>query len=522
MSYDQLANRLATIADLKHARGLLDWDREVNMPVGGTSARADALATLQVLIHERETAEEIGDLVESARAAGPGPWEAANVEEIHRRWIRKRAVGPDLVAARSRATSSCQAAWLDARRTNNWNSVVGKLQVVLDLTREMANATGAALGCTPYDSLLQEWEPDLTRETTDRLFREIRRSVPAMIEVAITRQPSYRAPVGPFPVKRQRALAKEMMEVLGLDLVRSRIDKSAHPFTSGHPDDVRITTRYDRTDFRESLFATIHEVGHAVYEQQRPDRYRKQPVGESAGMAVHESQSLLFEKILARSDAFLEFAAPILRRHLRRRKTGAAEWEAENLGRLVRRVERSLIRTRADELTYPLHVILRYDLETALIDGALDAADLPDAWEERISQFFGLTTGGDHRVGCLQDIHHYLGLLGYFPTYTIGAVMAAQLFEAAKAALPGLEDAIRRGELRELLEWLREHVHARGRSVSGMKIIADATGSELGPDAYLRHLRARYGSAESSELRQVPPARKERTVAGIRVRQEDA
>ena len=493
MSYEELTSRFAKIADLRHASSLLAWDRQVCMPRGGAAARADAVATLEAIVHNLEAAEDIGDLVASARAGELDTWEAANVEEIHRRWIRAGAVDADLVSAHSRAVSACQDAWLEARQHDDWIAVEAKLQRVLDLTRLRASAIGAAFNCEPYDALLGEWEFGLTRVAIGAIFLEIKTAVLPLIEAATSRQPAGVFPSGPFPIERQRVLAKEMMEVLGYDLERGRIDESAHPFTGGNPDDARITTRYDEQDFQECLFSTIHEVGHAVYEQQLPRDYRKQPVGKAAGIAVHESQSLLFEKILARSDPFLEYSAPILQRSLLGQETGAAEWQAENLGRLVRKVERSYIRTEADELTYPLHVVLRYELETALLDGSLEVPDLPGAWEEKMTAYLGLSIDGNHRFGCLQDIHHYLGLIGYFPTYTIGAVMAAQLFKAMRTSIPDLDDAVRCGELDGLFGWLRKHVHSRGRSVSGADIIADATGSELRSTAYIEHLHSRYG-----------------------------
>ena len=462
------------------------------MAPGGSAARADAMAALAKLVHDHVADDRIGDMIEAARASALDSWEVANLEDIHRRWVRARAVDSNLVSAHSKAVSSCQNSWLEARERNDWNAVSGELQTVLDLSRQRACAIGAALECEPYDALLEEWEPDLTRAVIDPIFAEIKRAVPPLIETATVRQPAPLAISGPFPVERQKALTVEMMRVLGFDFNRGRIDTSAHPFTGGVPDDTRITTRYDVENFQESLFSTIHEVGHAIYEQQLPSEHRKQPVGQAAGLAVHESQSLLFEKLLARSDPFLEFAAPILQRTLLGQVSDAHEWQPQNLARLVRRVERGFIRTDADELTYPLHVILRYELEIAMIDSELAAADLPHAWEAKMSEYLGLPIRGDHRAGCLQDIHHYLGLLAYFPTYTIGAVMAAQLFRAARAAIPDLDDAIRNGEFAGLIDWLRDHVHGRGRSASAMAIVADATGSNLNPAAYIDHLRSRY------------------------------
>ena len=251
---------------------------------------------------------------------------------------------------------------------------------------------------------------------------------------------------------------------------------SHHPFCGGEPDDTRITTRYNEGDFLESLFAVLHETGHALYQQGLPKAWRGQPVGDAGGMALHESQSLTMEMQVSRSAAFLEFAAPIVQRSLLGAPTRAAQWQPENLVALATRVRRGFIRVDADELTYPQHVILRYELETALLDGRLEVADLPDAWDEKMSAGLGLSTAGDFANGCMQDVHWFAGLIGYFPTYTLGAVIAAQLYRAAREQVAGLEDAIRAGDFPVLVDWLRDRVHRRGRLLPSMALVAEATG----------------------------------------------
>ena len=283
------------------------------------------------------------------------------------------------------------------------------------------------------------------------------------------------------------------MERLGFDFERGRLDATHHPFCGGDADDARVTTRYNEASFLESMFAVLHETGHALYQQGLPKAWRDQPVGEAGGMALHESQSLFMEMQVCRGAAFLEFAAPLIREALGRDAADEA-WRAENLHRAATRVERSRIRVEADEATYPLHVILRYELEQALIDGDLPVRELPVAWNEKSEAFLDLHLGDNHREGCMQDVHWYGGIIGYFPTYTVGALAAAQLFRSAAQALPDLDHAIRAGDFAPLLAWLRRNVHGLGRSQDTAAIIRSATGAPLGATAFLQHLRERYSN----------------------------
>jgi carboxypeptidase Taq len=298
---------------------------------------------------------------------------------------------------------------------------------------------------------------------------------------------------GPFPRARQEALARDLMVRIGFDFEHGRLDVSHHPFCGDDPDDTRITTRYDEADFLPSLMAALHETGHALYEQGRPKPWRDLPVGEAAGMAVHESQSLLMEMQVCRSREFLQFAAPIITHHLGGNATEPA-WTADNLYLGSTQVGRGLIRVDADEVTYPLHVILRYELEQALFAGELEVADLPAAWNEKMVRYLGRTTGDNHRDGCMQDVHWYAGLFGYFPCYTLGAIMAAQLFAAATQRNGQIVAGINNGDFAPLLTWLRGNVHGRGRLVDSNTLLTDATGSTLGTSAFKAHLLARYDS----------------------------
>ncbi|MTJ83920.1 MAG: carboxypeptidase M32, partial [Telmatospirillum sp.] len=296
-------------------------------------------------------------------------------------------------------------------------------------------------------------------------------------------------PAGPFPAGRQRRLCERVAEVLGFDFTHGRLDVSLHPFCSGNPDDIRITTRYDEADYLSSMMSVIHETGHALYTRGLPECWTTQPVGRPRGTGIDESQSLLMEVQACRTPEFLSFAAPLIAGILA--EEGAPGWDADTLRGQMLRVKPDFIRVDADEVTYPAHVILRYRLEKALVAGDLDVAGLPSAWNEGMEDLLGIRPPDD-RLGCLQDIHWYCGLIGYFPTYTLGAMTAAQLFDAAKRSVPGLLEAIGRGDFRPLLGWLRTHVHSRGSLIGTDELLTAATGRPLDSAVFKSHLTNRY------------------------------
>jgi carboxypeptidase Taq len=491
-SYQEIETRFRRLGALQEAAGVLQWDTATLMPEGGAGARAEQSATLALVCHEMLTDPAIGDLLDGAeRQNDLDAWQRANLREMRRSWLHATAVPGDLVEAASRAGSECERIWRAARPASDFALVRPALQRVLDLTREVAAAKAARLGKSPYEALIDRYEPGITTDEIDRLFDDLAAALPDLIERVLARQaaaPASLEPKGPFPVETQRAIATRLMTRLGFDFEHGRLDTSLHPFCGGTPDDVRITTRYDESDFRGALMGVLHETGHALYERGLPESWRRQPVGEARGMAMHESQSLLIEMQACRSREFTEYLAPLLRESFG--GSGTA-WSADNLYRLNTRVARSFIRVDADEVTYPAHVILRYRLERALIAGDLVLADLPAAWNDGMKQLIG-TVPPDDRRGCLQDIHWYDGLFGYFPTYTLGAMIAAQLFDAAKRADPAILPGIARGDFAPLLAWLRANVHGKGSFLSRGEIIEGATGRPLDAAIYRRHLERRY------------------------------
>jgi carboxypeptidase Taq len=491
--YEDLEARFVELHNLGHAQAMLGWDEATMMPRGGGEARGQALATLAGLAHERLTAPEVRALLDAAEDTGErlGPWQRANLREMRRIHTRASALPESLVRAWEIATIRCEQTWRTARADNDWNAVAGELEQVLMLARERGAALGAQLDLAPYDALLDGFEAGTRASEVSAVFAELKDFLPGFLAHVLERQREPLPLRGPFTVESQRNLGAALMTALGFDFAHGRLDVSHHPFCGGVPEDTRITTRYSEDDFLESLMAVLHETGHALYQQGLPAAWRSQPVGGSLGAAMHESQSLFVEMQVARSPAFIAFAAPHIRDHLAAHPDDRA-WTVDNLYAHVTRVRPSYIRVDADEVTYPLHVILRFELEQALIAGDLEVADLPDAWNARMVRYLGLSTEGDFKNGCMQDVHWFAGLYGYFPTYTLGALMAAQFYAAASSAIPNLDEKVAAGDLAPLLGWLRRKVHAQGQSRSANELLTQVTGEPLVLHHFKEHLERRY------------------------------
>ncbi|MEE7456589.1 carboxypeptidase M32 [Methylorubrum populi] len=491
-AYTTLAKTFARLGALEDASGILGWDTQTQMPDGASEARGEQLAVLRVLAHEILTDPRNAERIAAAEAeSGLGEWERANLREMRRAYAHASAVPGDLVAAASKAATRCEMVWREARRDSDFPRLRPHLEEVLRLQRAVGEAKGAALQLAPYDALLDGYDPGMRRARIDPIFSELRSLLPDLVAAIRERQAAEAAPLplpGPFPVAIQRELGLRLMRAVGFDFERGRLDVSLHPFCGGATDDVRITTRYDEASATGALMGVLHETGHAIYEQGRPAAWRHQPVGQARGMSLHESQSLLVEMQACRSAEFCAYLAPVLRDAFGGR--GPA-WEAENLHRLYTRVEPGFIRVDADEVTYPAHILLRYRLETAMIAGDLAVVDLPGAFDDGMRELLGISVPDDRR-GCLQDIHWPGGSFGYFPTYTLGALAAAQLFTAANARHPGIRSGLMRGDFAQLRGWLLETVHARGSLLETDELLVAATGRPLGAADFLAHLRRRY------------------------------
>ena len=491
-AYEALKDRFQRLSALGGAQAVLHWDRATMMPEGGAEARAEQQAMLSLIAHETLTAPETADLLASAgEAADLSDWDSANLREMTRVHAHATATPADLVTRLSRQRSETEMIWRKARAANDFASLAPALGKLIALTREQAQAKADALGLDPYDALLDSYDPGRRAADVDVLFADLESFLPGLLQEVMEhqRKGAQALPLeGPFPIALQERIGRDVMGLMGFDFAHGRLDVSHHPFTGGVPDDSRITTRYDERDFTESLMATIHETGHSLYERGLPKEWRTQPVGRARGMTIHESQSLLFEMQAGRTEPFIRFLAPRLKAAFG--GEGPA-WAPDNILRHYRRVAPGFIRVQADEVTYPLHVMLRYRLERAMIAGDLEAADLPAAWNEGMERSLGIVPPDDDR-GCMQDIHWPAGSFGYFPTYTLGALAAAQIFAAAKEAVPDLEAALGKGDFGALTGFVREKVHGQGSRLTPDGIVEGATGKPLGTAAFKAHIEARY------------------------------
>lgn len=485
-AYAALKTAFARIACLDEASAILGWDAASMMPPGGATARGEQMAVLAGLSHAALLAPEVAENL--TNAAPQTGWDAQNLRLMRLAHKRATALPGDLVEAQVRAGQACEGIWRVARKESDFAAVREPLAEVVRLKREAAQILGQALGLSPYDALMSQFQQGIdaasARQVFDRYETFLREALP-QVEEYQARHRQQPLPPGPYASDIQAALARRLAEGAGLDFTSARLDVSAHPFCGGTPTDIRITTRYDEADFCAALMGVLHETGHGLYEHNLPKGWARQLVGAAAGMAVHESQSLIVEMQAVRTDAYLSYLAPL-----------AAEAFGKPItlvglqGRL-RRVQRSFIRVEADEMTYPAHVLLRFRLEQALLSGDLAVADLPGAWNDGFRHLLGITPPDDAH-GCLQDIHWFDGMIGYFPSYTLGAMAAAQLMQAARKALPALDEHLRQGDLSPLTGWLAVHVHQLGASAGFNEILQIATGEALDPAHFEAHLRARY------------------------------
>jgi carboxypeptidase Taq len=493
-AYRELERRFRRLALLREAGGVLQWDMASVMPDGGADIRGDQLAELKLVGHESITDPRVGEALDRAERDERhllDAWQAANLREMRREWRHANALPADLVGALSKATSDCEMAWREARKRDDFAGLLPLWTRVLDLTIEAARIKGEAFGRDPYDALLDEYEPGADMGVIAALFDDLAAFLPGLIDAAIARQAQGGRALdlaGPFPAAKQRDLAEAMMRAVGFDFAHGRLDTSHHPFCGGVPEDVRITTRWDESNFLSGLMGVMHETGHAMYERGLPSTWRLQPAGSARGMVLHESQSLLIEMQAARSREFVSYLAP---RAAATFGASGEAWSLANLLRHYRKVERGLIRVDADEATYPTHVILRFRLERAMIARQLQPRDLPGAWRDGMRELVGVVPNDD-RMGCMQDIHWPGGAYGYFPTYTLGAIAAAQLFDAAKRSMSSIPISLAQGDFAPLMQWLREHVHAKASSASTEEILRAATGRGLDVGVFKQHLRRRY------------------------------
>jgi carboxypeptidase Taq len=494
--YKSLEKKFDRLDAIGHALDILHWDEAVMMPQGAGDSRGEAVADLAALYTEMIQSKEMSDSLNEALQSAETPhqldeWQLANLHRMKDVYTKASVLPPDFVQKQTRIAMKSEQVWRKCRGENDWQGFMPYLQETVDLAREESQRRAEATGLSAYDALLDKFEKGLCESKIESWFSSLRSELPGLIEQATATSKAAGAPLLPdhVSVEIQNKICRAVMTSLGFDFSQGRLDVSHHPFCGGVPTDVRVTTRYLEHDMLESIMATIHETGHASYDQNLPRNYIKQPVGSPLGMMVHEGQSLFFENMIGRSQGFAELLTRVLHEHLPEYKT---MWTAENVGRALRKVEPGFIRTSADEVTYPAHVMLRFDIERQLINGQVEVKDLPELWNEQMTQLLGLSTTGNDKDGVMQDAHWPGGAFGYFPTYTLGAMFAAQMFDRTKKSIARLEEKVAQGDFAEVKTWLKTNIWSQGSKVSGEELLKQATGNELQVELFLSHLRERY------------------------------
>ncbi len=492
--WQDLKLRLAQVQNLRYASALLAWDQQTYMPVMGSNSRADQLATLDKLSHELFTTDAIGrllqDLKPEADEHGYDSDEASLVRVTQRDYDKARRVPPALVEEISRTSALAIDAWTKARANSSFVEFQPLLTKIVDLEIELANH----LGYTDhiYDALLDQYEPDMKTAQVDAIFGGLKPELVALVHAIAPRADRVDGTClsREYDEQKQWDFGVEVIKQYGFDFQSGRLDKSVHPFTSGFGlGDTRITTRVDRTFLSSALFGTLHECGHALYDMGYRPELEGTPLAGGASLGVHESQSRMWENLVGRSRNFWRYFFPRLRETF---PAQLIDMDAESFYRAVNRVAPSLIRVEADEVTYNLHIMLRFEIEKDLIGGKLQVADIPEAWNSKMNEYLGVVPTNDAE-GCLQDIHWALGSIGYFSTYSLGNLFSVQLFDAARRALGEIDAQIERGEFSGLLGWLREHVHKQGRKFTLNELAVRATGEPLQTRSYLAYLKGKFG-----------------------------
>ncbi len=492
--FRQIYKHLQTVAKLGSASAVLAWGEEVYLPPKGRGFRAQVNAYLAGELHKAITdptfVDNLKQLNQPAQFKKLKADQQVIVRETWRDVQRELKLPEKFVTELAELTSKAFGDWVEARRSSNFKRFQPTLTKIIELKRQQAELLGYKK--SPYDALLDEFEPGMSVTHLDKLFKPLAQNL-AKLVVSAKQRPPAELPPWRYEIVAQQKLNEQVAKAMGYDLKAGRVDTSPHPFTIDiHPTDVRITTRYDEANFWVSLGSVIHEVGHALYEQGLPVKQFGNPLGESASLGIHESQSRLWENFVGRSRAFTKYLYPQLKRHFGE----DLPYSADQLHAWLNRIEPSLIRVEADEVTYNLHIILRYELERDLIEGRLSVSKLPAAWNLKVKQYLGLKVP-DAAQGVLQDVHWSHGAFGYFPTYSLGNLYAAQLYIAADKALKGLDKQITAGNFKDLLKWLRTNIHTQGRRYQPAQLIKKITGSPPKPTYLQKHLATKVAPQKS-------------------------
>jgi carboxypeptidase Taq len=496
-AYENILERMKELALLGNTAGILGWDQEVYMPGANAPYRADQLSLLAGMCHQKFTDPQVGDLLAQAATSksltqDPLSDSTVNIREWARSYERSKKIPQALVEEMARVTSNAQVEWVSARKENQFSKFQPWLEKIIALTQEQAKCYGYR--DNPYDALLEDYEPGLTTAQLNVLFPPLKKRLAELV-VKITsskKQPDLSILKRVCPIPAQQDFCRRLAEVIGFDFDRGRIDISAHPFTTGlGPGDTRITTRFEEANFENSFFSTLHEGGHGLYDQGLPSNgHYGTPRASAVSLGIHESQSRLWENLVGRGLPFWTFAFPELKKAF----PGVFDdLSLEDFYFAINHSAPSFIRTESDEVTYNLHVALRYDIEVSLISGKLKAAEVPEAWNKAMKESLGVTPPNDSK-GCLQDVHWSHGSFGYFPTYTLGNLYSAQFFDAASREAGPFEDKFKKGDFSPLKKWLNEKIHAEGQKYLANELCEKVTGKPLSSDFFLNYLEKKFGA----------------------------
>jgi carboxypeptidase Taq len=494
MSFQKLDELCRKLEALEHALSILGADEATHMAVGGGEKRAEAMAALAGMHHRQATAPHIADWIDTAENEALDEEQTAALREFRRQYINMTCLPTEFVERQTAARMRSEQLWRDLRAKGDWAGFMPALDGVIALVREEANLRAEKLGLDPYDALMEQFDPGNRAADIEPVFDELKAFLKDFVPQALAVQEArlakrpLKALSVTYSVERQRELGLAMMAAVGFDLTHGSLSVSHHPFCGGVPTDVRITTRYKTTEFLSALMGVLHETGHALYEQNLPKKWAHWPLGRARGMAVHESQSLFVEKQIGRNPAFWRWALPTVEKHL------GENWPLDDILPHVHHVNRGLIRVDADEVTYPLHVILRFELERELISGRMATRDIPEAWDAKMREYLVLSTIDNPADGPMQDVHWPGAAFGYFPSYTLGAMMAAQQWAMLTKKHPEADDEIAKGKFDTVNAWRRENIWSQGSLWSTPELLERATGERLDARYFIDHLKARYGA----------------------------
>ncbi len=490
---DELGRKLEAI---EHAQSMLGVDEAVMMPVGGGEKRAESMSILAGMYHEMATAPEIGDWLNDAASEPLDEMQQAAIREQARVYTNMTCLSADFVRRQVSARIRSEQLWRELRAKDDWAGFLPAFEGVVAIAREESELRAKALGLDPYDAMMEQYDPGNRAADITPVFARLKVFLKDFVPAVVARQEADRArralkPLNaPYPIDRQKALGLAVMEAIGFDFEHGRLDVSHHPFMGGVPSDIRMTTRYSTAEFFSSLMGIIHETGHGLYEQGLPKEWSHWAIGKARGMAIHESQSLFMEKQVGRSAEFWEWVMPRIFEHLG--PDAIKGWDIDDLLAHVHEVKTGLIRVDADEATYPLHVILRYEIEKGLIEGTIRPRDVPEEWHSRMTDYLGLSTRDNYRDGPMQDVHWPGGAFGYFPSYTLGAMIAAQLWAAMEKDHPTARDDMRHGRFVEINNWRRDKIWSQASRWSTPELLVKATGEKLNGQYFEDHLKRRY------------------------------